>query len=416
MTATAEPPAPSPHVVSRTRVVARDCFTGAVVGGLVLAGLGVVGTPIRAGWPTAVLATVLAGLISLLTWRFGGPKRFSIVVAALSVALACFLIQSASYPGSAFVVAALLGAGVGPLFPRGGRSAVVWVPAAVATAGGLWLIRSTLGVGEAGIVLTGLAVVAALLSWPAPGAAAVARRTTYPVAGLSVAFGLFAIFWVGSTAPTVTWFGSLHSHGPRSSNEVAVTFDDGPNPPFTLEIANILEQHGVRGTFFEVGKAVVQRPDITKELIARGHTVGNHSYYHGAFSYLDPRYPELEQTQQAFRKYVGTCPALFRPPHGTHTPFMSHVVDSHGMKLISWDVSAKDWVETDPERLARNILARVRPGSIILLHDGIDGNIGADRSVILTALPLILDGLKAKGLHPVTVDKLLGVPAFLPSC
>ena len=235
----------------------------------------------------------------------------------------------------------------------------------------------------------------------------------YPVTGITVAFGLFAVFWVGSTAPTVEWFGSVYSHGPRSGNEVALTFDDGPNPPFTLEIASILEAHGVRGTFFEVGKAVVQRPDITKQLIARGHTVGDHSYYHGAFSYLNPAYPELDKAQTAFKDAVGTCPALYRPPHGTHTPFMSDKIDSDGMTLINWDVSAQDWIETDPQRLATNILARVKPGSIILLHDGIDGNIGADRSVILDALPLHPGRVEGEGFatgHGRQIARRAGLP------
>jgi len=416
MTHTAEIQAPSPHIVSRGRVVARDCLCGALLGGVVLAGLGLVGTPIYAGPITAVLAGLLAAITSAFTWRFAGRRQLSIVVAAVAVALACFLLGSASYPGSAFVVAALLGLGIGPLFPRGGHSARYWMPSAVLAVGLFVLVRAAGGVGEAALLLAFLAVAAALLSWPMTTTPRRATRSTYPVTAVTVAFGLFAVFWVGSTAPTVGWFGSVYSHGSRSGNEVALTFDDGPNPPYTLEIADILEAHGVRGTFFEVGKAVVQRPDITKQLIARGHTVGNHSYYHGAFSYLNPAYPELDKAESAFKNSVGTCPALFRPPHGTHTPFMSAKVDGHGMTLINWDVSAQDWIETDPQRLARNILARVKPGSIILLHDGIDGNIGADRSVVLDALPLILDGLKARGLQPVTVDKLLGVPAYLSNC
>jgi peptidoglycan/xylan/chitin deacetylase (PgdA/CDA1 family) len=206
----------------------------------------------------------------------------------------------------------------------------------------------------------------------------------------------------------------LTSHGPRNGNEVAITFDDGPNPGDTLAIAAILEQYGVRGTFFEVGKAVVARPDVTKQLADAGHVIGNHSYQHDAFRYLDPRYPELERANAAIRDALRVCPALFRPPHGTHTPFMSREVTNRGMQLVTWDVSAKDWVESDPQKLAEHILQKVQPGSIILLHDGIDGNIPADRSVVVKALPAILEGLKAKGLQPVTLDKLLGVPAYLP--
>lgn len=236
----------------------------------------------------------------------------------------------------------------------------------------------------------------------------------------SAAFGLtavvlgFGVFWTGSTNPRVTWFGELHSHGDRSQRLVAITFDDGPNPGDTLAVAQILDEHGAKGTFFEVGKAVAERPDITRALLDDGHVVGNHSYLHDAVRYLDPGYPELDRAEQAIAQNAGVCPALFRPPHGTHTPFMSRVVSSRGMKLVTWDVSAQDWVEDDPARLAANILAKVKPGSIILLHDGLDGNIPADRSVVVRALPAILDGLKAKGLTPVTLDALLGVPAYLP--
>lgn len=390
------------------------CLSGALLGGLALPGFGLMGTPIHASIFVAAPAVVLACLAALLSWRFGGQGRVITVIAALAVATACFLIDSASYPGSGFVVAALIGLGLGPLLPRRANDARLWAPLGFAGVIAMGLLRWE-SVGLAALVLaifvvaSAVTIIAAREAEPAGGGHSRTWLTT-----LVVLYGGFAIFWVGSTAPTVTWFGELHSHGPRNRNEVALTFDDGPNPPFSLQAADILQQYGAHGTFFEVGKAVAERPDITKELIARGEVVGNHSYYHGAFSYLDPRYPELQQTQDVFRDKVGTCPALFRPPHGTHTPFMSHIVSSDGMTLVTWDVSALDWVETDSDRLAANILKKVKPGSIILLHDGIDGNIGADRSVILRALPAILEGLKAKGLTPVTLDKMLNVPAYVP--
>jgi peptidoglycan/xylan/chitin deacetylase (PgdA/CDA1 family) len=92
---------------------------------------------------------------------------------------------------------------------------------------------------------------------------------------------------------------------------------------------------------------------------------------------------------------------------------MAHALAEKGMKMVTWDVSAADWATNDAELVARRILTKVRPGSIILLHDGIDGNIGADRSVVLEALPIILDGLESRGLKPVTLDKLLGVPGYV---
>ena len=182
----------------------------------------------------------------------------------------------------------------------------------------------------------------------------------------------------------------------------------------TEEISAILQQYGVRGTFFEVGKAIAKRPDVSRQLLAAGQILGNHSYHHDAVSYLDPTYPELDEAERAFKENVGVCPALFRPPHGTHTPFMSRTVTDRGMKLVTWDVSAKDWIESDADRLARNIVEKARPGSIILLHDGLDGNIPADRSVVVAALPRIIEGLRSKGFTLVGLDELLGVAAYLP--
>ena len=143
---------------------------------------------------------------------------------------------------------------------------------------------------------------------------------------------------------------------------------------------------------------------------------GDHSYHHDATSWLDPEYPELKQTQNAFQRNLGVCPVFYRPPHGSHTPFMAHVISDAGMTMVTWDVSAGDWATTDGDLVARRVLEHVQPGSIILLHDGIDGNIGADRSVILAALPQILEGLRQRGLQPVTLDKLLGKPGYLASC
>jgi peptidoglycan-N-acetylglucosamine deacetylase len=234
------------------------------------------------------------------------------------------------------------------------------------------------------------------------------------VIGALVAAGLLA--WVGANDPTVQWFGHVTTHGDRTANLVAITFDDGPDDPYTLDVARILDDYGVKGTFFQVGKAIDAAPAITRTLLDDGHLLANHSYHHDYWRWLDPRYPELQRTQDAFKGHVGQCPAFFRPPHGQRTPFMLARVSSEGMHAVTWDVSASDWVEVDGALVARNILASVRPGSIVLLHDGLDGNVHADRSVVLTALPLVLDGLLERGLHPVRLDELLGRPGYLDSC
>jgi peptidoglycan/xylan/chitin deacetylase (PgdA/CDA1 family) len=260
----------------------------------------------------------------------------------------------------------------------------------------------------AGVVGAAVGLVAAGLS---------GRRRTSKRRSIAAAVSVVLAFvgvaaWTGANSPRAGWFGALVSHGPRSRPRVALTFDDGPNVGSTLAVARLLDARGVKGTFFTVGKALAARGDISQALVDDGHLLGNHSYRHDSIHWLDPRYPELERTQQQFADTLGVCPALFRPPHGQHTPFMAHVAAGHGVRLVTWDVSAGDWATNDAGLIARRVLSGVRPGSIIDLHDGLDGNLVADRTVLLDALPVILDGLAARGLEAVRLDQLLGVPGW----
>jgi peptidoglycan/xylan/chitin deacetylase (PgdA/CDA1 family) len=365
--------------------------------------------PISAGPGKLIAAFVITMVAAAGACRLAPGGWLGRAAGLLAFATAAWLMGWASNPLSGLLAAGLIGLATGTLVqpPPSARAWGVFAGVALASA------LAVKGIGG-GLVAVGVTTCAAAVALAGPAA----RPPVWRWAGAATAGGLAVIVlavtsWVGSTSPGVPWFGSLISHGPRDTNMVALTFDDGPNPA-SLEIMSILDQFGVRATFFSVGKAVEQRPDITAALISHGHVVGNHSFHHDAFRYLDPRYPELARTQQVIYRETGVCPALFRPPHGTHTPFMSRVVRGRGMHLVTWDVSARDWTETDAARLARNILAKARAGSIILLHDGIDGDIPADRSVVIAALPAILAGLRSRGLEPVTLDQLLGLDAYLP--
>jgi peptidoglycan/xylan/chitin deacetylase (PgdA/CDA1 family) len=225
-----------------------------------------------------------------------------------------------------------------------------------------------------------------------------------------------AVLWQGANTHTGRWFGHQVAHGSRTDNRIALTFDDGPNSTATVPIADVLDARGVKGTFFVVGRAVAARPDLARALVERGHLVANHSWRHDSKAWLDPRYPELARTQRAVEGRTGVCPAFYRPPHGQHTPLLARVVHRHGMTMIGWDVSAGDWRSNSPVHLADRIVAKARPGSIIDLHDGIDGMVDVDRTVLVDAMPRILDGLAAKGLRPVRLDELLARPGYLKAC
>jgi peptidoglycan-N-acetylglucosamine deacetylase len=229
------------------------------------------------------------------------------------------------------------------------------------------------------------------------------------VVSVSALTGYFGASTVGAT-----WFGGGVVHGDRASGEVAITFDDGPDVSATAAIVKILDAAHVKGSFFVVGKTLDSTPQVVRNLVADGQLVGNHSYHHDEWRWLDPRYPELERTQQAFAREIGTCPVWFRPPHGQRTPLMARVVKEHRMRMAMWDVSVSDRGKNDPGAIADEVLGSVRGGSIIDLHAGVDGTSAAHRAAIVAALPLILDGLRVRNLHPVRLDTLIGGPAYQP--
>jgi peptidoglycan/xylan/chitin deacetylase (PgdA/CDA1 family) len=294
------------------------------------------------------------------------------------------------------------------------RRAWVAVTGCLLVACSLWLVTQL----RDGVLLPVVAVVIGI----GAGVAAVAPRrggdTRLATGVMSIAaVALVAVtVWTGANSPRATWFGPLVSSGPRSQREVALTFDDGPNATTTLALRDILDAAHVKATFFTVGKALDARPDISAALLADGQLLGNHSFHHDSWRWLDPRYPELARTQRAFADHLGVCPAFYRPPHGQHTPFMAWQIHRAGMRTVTWDVSTADWATTDADLVTRRILAQVRPGSIIDLHDGLDGHVNVDRTVVARALPGILAGLRAKGLQPVRLDVLLGTPGYLPHC
>lgn len=369
----------------------------------------------HAGAVAAATAFAVAAALFLAASFVAPPSRALRCLGLASLSVALFLLPWVSYIGSALIVAALAGGSCGLAAPR--RRVTRWMVALAAGAAVLAVAANeTLGALLPSVVGVGLLVLSLLADavWGEQMRAPAGRVAV--LGGGAVIAGLAAMSCVGSTSPTVPWFGVAVVHGPREQAAVALTFDDGPNDIATLEVARILEEHGTRGTFFEVGGAVEQRPEIARALVERGHIVGNHSFTHGQWDYLDPRYPELEETQQAIQQATGVCPAFFRPPHGNRTPLLSWLVGRADMRLVSWDVSAGDWAASDAERLAASVVERARPGSIILLHDGLDGYPTADRSVLVRALPAILDGLAAKGLEVVPLDRLVGGPAYLPAC
>ena len=299
---------------------------------------------------------------------------------------------------------------------------------AVGPAMGAWLSGSA-GTTPVLWLAGGLFAIIAVIAFVPPiwgslsfDAVRAARRTNVLVSGalkgglvVGLVLPVLGTYWAWTPSSQV--YGDIITHGPRDRMSVALTFDDGPNDPWTLRIADTLDEYGVQGTFFVVGMNADRHPGIVKELVNRGHLVGNHSYEHKkSDAVLQPKYGELGKAERAIARAANVCPALFRPPNGFHTPWQLRAVSHHHMKAVDWDVIPRDWKNPPPEVIVNRVLSSVKPGSIILLHDGDDTNQGTDRSATLAALPGIIEGLRAKGYDFVRLDKLLSVDPYLPGC
>jgi peptidoglycan/xylan/chitin deacetylase (PgdA/CDA1 family) len=340
------------------------------------------------------------------------PNRSLVVIGGAVACTAAWLLGQRDDIGVVLILALLfaIGVGLGVERPAPTRATAI---SALGGAVALAVLRFVASEPVLIIVLV-LIVVAAtgIAAFDPPPRRAPSRRIAVAFGTVLVIVTLIFTGYVGAETPDATWFGGGAVHGPTGANEVALTFDDGPNIGATKKIMAILDARGVKGTFFEVGTAIDEEPQITRALYADGQLLGNHSYHHDQWRWLDPGYPELQRTQAAFQRAIGTCPVLYRPPHGDRTPFLAQVVRDHHMHMILWSASAGDWATNDAQLVARRILAGARPGAILLLHDGLDGNPTANRQVLVRALPLILDGLRAKGLSAVRLDRLLGTAAY----
>ncbi len=214
-----------------------------------------------------------------------------------------------------------------------------------------------------------------------------------------------------NAVPFIHWLRRPVRCADRSLQRVALTFDDGPNEPFTTEILAILKEHDVKATFFVIGENAERFPETCQRLQMEGHIIGNHTYSHPKWLILRRRnstIQEVQLTQEAIQKAGCKKPILFRPPYGFWTPRFLQTVRRLGLEVITWDNMTDDWeANKKAEDITSAILKKVRPGGIIVLHDGRNGRFNYDRASMVKALPAILSNLKQQGYQFVTMTEML---------
>lgn len=204
--------------------------------------------------------------------------------------------------------------------------------------------------------------------------------------------------------------GVVYWHGDLGERKIALTFDDGPNEPYTSQILDILKACNIKATFFLIGKNVESYPEIVKRITKEGHSIGNHTYSHPDLA-LKLKFQieeQIKRTKEAIFKAAGIKPHLFRPPYGLDDPWVFTEAEKMGYVIIKWSVSGGNGGKDIPfNKILERVLRSVENGSIILLHDGDRLIKGADRSQIVKALPLIIESLRKNGYQFVTIPELL---------
>jgi peptidoglycan-N-acetylglucosamine deacetylase len=244
------------------------------------------------------------------------------------------------------------------------------------------------------------------------GAAALgssALLTATPLAmGASAAF--LAVLTDGIFRPSSSVLYPTISHGPRNLPLVALTFDDGPDPEVTPAVLDALGSSGARATFFVIGRHLQQHSAIGARAVAEGHELGNHSWTHSYFQNFYRTGKQDEDVGRSTRLIQQLCGTtnepLYRAPVGLKSPPLARVAHARKLTVVAWSLHSRDTISRNAESVATRVLARIAPGDIVLMHDGHERE-GQHRRLAAAALPMILRGLKERGLRSVTVSELL---------
>lgn len=190
---------------------------------------------------------------------------------------------------------------------------------------------------------------------------------------------------------------------PPDQKVIALTFDDGPWPKSTAQVLDILKKNNIQGTFFVVGQNVKNYPDLTRRIVAEGHSIANHTWHHW-YHHMNPQTAayEVANTTDIIFKTTGVKSGLFRPPGGIMTNGVVSYARNNKYAIIMWSSDSIDYSRPAVPRLINNIFKTAKSGGIVLMHDG-----GGDRTHTVQALPEIISRFRKQGYKFVTVPELL---------
>lgn len=201
---------------------------------------------------------------------------------------------------------------------------------------------------------------------------------------------------------------SLHANKTSEKNEIALTFDDGPNPEYTPQVLDLLGQHKAKATFFCIGQHIEKHPELFKRIISEGHSVGNHTYSHSkSFGFFSTKKvtDELNRTIALVKNRTGKQMNLYRPAFGVTNPMIEKAVNQLNIISIGWSVRSLDTTARSETIILDRITSKISKGDVVLLHD--------TSQKTINVLERLLLFLEEKDLKSVAVDELLQIEAYV---
>jgi len=226
--------------------------------------------------------------------------------------------------------------------------------------------------------------------------------------------GFILLCLVAPFFPGFRFYLPVISRGVSGKQAVAITFDDGPDPLTTPLLLQLLLKRQVKATFFVTGEKAAAHPQLVKEIVRQGHSVGNHSYQH-SYRMLFRTCPSIVEDIEAAQKVLNDCgirPLAFRPPAGITSPRLGSALLKTGLYLVNFSCRPLDGGNRRISNIAKRILKRLGPDDIVLLHDNRPPDAGLI-PVWLNEIELLLAGIEARGLMVLPLSRLIGKPVMM---
>lgn len=226
--------------------------------------------------------------------------------------------------------------------------------------------------------------------------------------GAALSMALAGVLLLLAVLPGNSFYGKVLTHADTQRKVIALTFDDGPYPPYTQKLLNVLAEKHVHATFFMVGENAAKHPELVREVQSAGHLVALHAGYHKDLLKLSPDEvrSNIAYGKSTLEEITGTQLHFMRPPHGFKDWFVISAIEDAGLLTTNWSIIPRDWTNPGAQVITDRVLEKAEPGAIVLLHDGDSPKNKAPREQTIEAVATIIDKLRAQGYEFVTIEEL----------